>query len=305
MSFFNNEPSYVNGANSISGQDFHTSLDSNQTEVISSSNLRPTSAEFHPLSSTNGAIRKEPQQHLYNRHKGSRNSSYGSGRTFSNSRSQKQFYERQEQVLVREDYNQHSQQKEPLANTFENSNGLSRLNGQSSKSSHNNISSNSSYQPTNRNYHDGSSSHYNSYPKNNSYDNYRKENHRDFNEYGNSYKRFTNKTGQPNRSFNYNSNRFKKDYNNYGRKKSSYNRFNDVNVSSDEHPSSSREQDHFEENYRTDETDIQPVKSYKSTFNNHHGNKFSRKNFRDSGVYTPFFKTRAEKISIKTNKGKE
>lgn len=304
MAYLNNEPSYVNG-DSISGQDFH-GLNSNR-EVIHS-NLQPTSAEFRPLSSNNGAIRKEPQRHSYNKHKGPRYSSYGSGRTFSNSRGQKQFFERQDQAFARDNFTPDRQQKEPLENTFGNSYNIGNHNGDTSGNSYSNSSSN--YQGPNYNYQYRESS--NNYGKNSSYGNYRKENNREFDESGSGYKKF-NKPAQPTRSFNYNNNRFRKDYNNYGRKKVSYSKNNrdaqsSFDVDSNGAPTSSKEeQNNFVEDYKkTEESDYgQYNASYRSSYNNNYsGNKFSRKNGRDSGTYSNFSKSRAEKNVIKNNKGK-
>lgn len=91
MAMFNNQVSFMDENNSFGRRQYGNNSPSGsyqtlETNQVMYSTLQPTAAEFQPLNSSNGAIKKELQRNSFNKYDCSKPNYYGSGRTFSNSR---------------------------------------------------------------------------------------------------------------------------------------------------------------------------------------------------------------------------
>lgn len=279
MALFNNQTSYVDENVSFGGQ--YTQMNSHQTVDVLYSTLQPTATEFHPLSSNNGAIRKEPQRHSYNRHKGTRPNSYGSGRTFSNSRGYRQRNERSEETLLeRQRSSETDQQHEQYRNPIGISNSYYNQNDENLRSAYTNNSSNSTKYLSNYNYQYEGSSNFQSHSRNNYGE--------DYSGHASNFGRY-NRSNFSNRTENLSSNgAVRKNHNyNYTKKNSYYKNYKDksrFNTPQSNGFNKTKTEDNYQTDYHgsSEKNNVNFKSSYRSS-DNYTSNKYSRQNVKDFG----------------------
>lgn len=304
MALFNNQTSYVDENIAFGRQaGNHTEMNSHPTESTNQavdviySTLQPTATEFHPLSSSNGAIRKETQRHSYNRHKGTRPNSYGSGRTFSNSRGYKQKNERSEETLFeRQKFSDsnHQNDKNPIGN----SNFYYNQNDDNLRGTYLNTTSNPTKYSSNYNYHEGSSN-LQSHPKNHYSE--------DFIGHSSNFGRY-NKSHSSNKMENFHSSSMlRKGYNHNFGKKSTYNKTSkDKSRFNTQHNTGynrfQMEQESFQNDYHSfgEKNNVNFKSGFKSSSDNFTNNKFSRQNMKD---FTNQSLKKNDKNFVKIKKG--
>lgn len=284
MALFNNQTTYIDENVSYGQFSNNTQMNSHpmqsahQEVNVIYSTLQPTATEFHPLNSSNGAIRKEPQRHSYNRPKSTRPNSYGSGRTFSNSRGYRQKNERSEDTLFeRQKFSENDQQNDQYKNSVGNSNSYYNQNDGNVRG-YANTSPNSTKYLNNYNYQNEGSSNF--YSKNNYSE--------DFSGSGRNFDRY-NRSNFSSKSENFPSNgAVRKGYNYNFAKKSSYNKsYKDKSryntPQSNGFNRNKMEQDSFQsEQYSSvDRNNVNFKSSYKSSSDGFTNNKFSRQNVKD------------------------
>lgn len=308
MAYFNNQSSYINEDNPLRTQQYsdnnsqsnlRNTVNGNEPVQVIYSNLQPTASEFQPASSNSGAIRKEPQRNSRFM-KGSRNNSFGSGRTFSNSGTYKQKYDRPDQMFVKEHVDYNKQQNEFSQNQYENSNAYYRQNVDHSKYSYGNYSKNSfDYNRSNDEYNNVSSS------QNHFRNNFEKNSSKPKYDHFNRFDRSTEKYKEQNNSYrlerpSYNS-KFKRTQHFHG-KKGTYNKIsedkNSPNAIPSRYDNTNLEDEYYQgskENYNVD------LKSNKPFYRDYDKSRFER---RHSGNQHIFSRGRPDRNKPKNKQGK-
>lgn len=302
MSFNNNEAKSVNGDISLRDHYFNNSSHSEQITGVNKevsvvySTLQPTANEFHPSTSSNGAVRKEPQRNFHKSHT-PRSNNYGSGRTFSNSKGYRQNYEVEE--FPRRTFANTQQYGELTKHSTENVNfnykpirGVEDVIEKKSSSSY---SRNSFHRDENSGYQKYENSGYQKYknhPQNFSRQKY------DYKESGNNYERSNRSQFNKVDKFSFD-NKFRKGSNNHSKGNLYSKSYTHRQI-----PNSISERYDKKDNNNDDHSFKENNSSIFKTnhFDNQYG-KFDRRNMKEYGSQGSFGKGKNEKI-FKNKKGK-
>lgn len=299
MAMFNNQVSFMDENNSFGRQQYGNNSPSDsyqtlETNQVMYSTLQPTAAEFQPLNSSNGAIKKEPQRNSSNKYDCSKPNYYGSGRTFSNSRGYRHTHERSKDKPFFSRDNLSGPSQSHSANNTQNvfkktSDFRNTFSNYEEEKSHVPIT-NSSFSNYSSDHQIGSNLGSRAKLRNNSQRNFSKQKVHEFNSSYNNSQSFT-KSHWPSKSSP--SYSFKKSYNN--NKKMTFNKNKDRSRIDSLNNVKENQTDFEDVDHRIRESENHKYQFSNKLISNFANSKYNRKNINDVGNRTSFRRNKYSK----------